>query len=100
LWAKGGTIARIALLVSTAGLVLTGDVPLAILSIVFNKLHVDTAGIFGQMLTLVMIRPASFILLAMSLFYLWVYLRQAGYDGNRGIAGAISAGSESTVKTE
>ncbi|MGD0294716.1 MAG: glycosyltransferase family 87 protein [Terracidiphilus sp.] len=74
LWAEGGPIARIALLVSTAGLVLTGDVPLAILSILFNKLHVDTAGIFGHMLTLVMIRPASLILLVMSIFYLWVYL--------------------------
>jgi hypothetical protein len=76
LWAEGGPIAWIALLVNSVGMVLTGDIPLAILSIVFNKLHVDTAGILGQMLTLVMLLPASLILLAMSIFYLWVYLRR------------------------
>jgi hypothetical protein len=76
LWAEGGPIAWIALLTNAIGMVLTGDIPLAVLSIVFNKLHVDTDGILGQMLTLVMIRPASLILLAMSIFYLWVYLRR------------------------
>jgi hypothetical protein len=75
LWAKGGPIAWIALLVNTVGLVLTGDIPLAVLNIIANNLHVDTTGIFGQMLTVVMIRPASLILLVMSIFYLWVYLR-------------------------
>jgi hypothetical protein len=75
LWAEGGTIAWIAFLVNSAGLVLTGDVPLAILSILFNKLHVSTTGIMGQVLTLVMLRSASLILLVMCIFYLWVYLR-------------------------
>jgi hypothetical protein len=76
LWAEGGRIAWIALLINFLGLVLTGDIPLAILSIVSNKLHVDAAGFFGQILTLVLIRPASLILLVMSIFYLWVYLRR------------------------
>jgi hypothetical protein len=62
--------------VNSVGLVLTGDISQAVLSIVFNQLHEDTAGILGQMLTLVMIRPASLILLVMSMFYLWVYLRR------------------------
>ena len=75
LWAKGGQIARMALLVNSVGLVFTGDIPLAVLSILFNKSHIDTTGIMGQMLTLVMLRPASLILLVMSIFYLWVYLR-------------------------
>jgi hypothetical protein len=75
LWAEGGPIAWIALLVNSVGLVLTGDVPLAVLSILFNKLHVETVGIVGKILTLVMLRPASLILLVMGIFYLWVYLR-------------------------
>jgi len=75
LWAEGGTIGRMALLVNTAGLVLTGDIPLAILSIVSNRLHVGTDGFFGQMLTVLLIRPASLILLVMGVFYLWVYVR-------------------------
>jgi hypothetical protein len=76
LWAEGGSIAWIALLVNAAGLVLTGDIPLAILSDASNHLHVSTVGIFGQMLTVVLIRPASLILLVMCIFYLWVYLRR------------------------
>jgi hypothetical protein len=75
LWAGGGPIARMAVLVTTAGMVLTGDIPLAILNSVTNQMHLGTAGIFAQMLTVVLIRPASLILLLMSLFYLWVYLR-------------------------
>jgi uncharacterized membrane protein len=57
-------------------LLLTADITLAILSDVAKKLHVDTASIFGQMLTVVLIRSASLSLLAMSIFYLWVYLRR------------------------
>jgi hypothetical protein len=78
LWAEGGAIRRIALLVSGAGFVLTGDIPLAILANLANDLHVGTAGIFGKILTVVLIRPASLILLVMGMFYLWVYLRRAG----------------------
>jgi Glycosyltransferase family 87 len=76
LWAEGGPIAWIALLVNSAGLLLTGDIPLAILNILSNQLHLGTSGIFAQMLTVVLIRPASLILLAMSIFYLWAYLRR------------------------
>jgi hypothetical protein len=93
LWAKGGPIARVALLVSSLGLLFTGDIPLAMLSILSNQLHVGTTGIFDKMITLVMNRPASLVLLAMSIFYLWVYLRHAGYGGECGLAEPISAAS-------
>jgi hypothetical protein len=76
LWAEGGPIAWIALLVNSMGMLLTADITLAIISNIANKLHLDTTNIFGQMLTVVMIRPASLILLVMSMFYLWVYLRR------------------------
>jgi hypothetical protein len=75
LWVEGGRIARIALLVNSLGLLLTADIPLAILSNIPKQLHVGTSSIFGQMLTFVLIRPASLILLVMCIFYLWVYLR-------------------------
>jgi hypothetical protein len=80
MWAEGGATGRIALMVTAAGLVLTGDLPLAILSILSNRLHVGTAGIFAQMLTVVLIRPASLILLVMGIFYLWVYVRRTVPD--------------------
>jgi hypothetical protein len=74
LWAEGGPARWPALLITTAGLVFTGDVPLAILSILVKDLHIGTAGILGKMLTVMLIRPASLILLLMAIFYLWIYL--------------------------
>ncbi len=76
LWAEGGAMGRIGLLVNTAGIVLTGDIPLALLVRLSRKLHLGTAGIFGQILTVVMIRPASLILLTMAIFYLCLYIRR------------------------
>jgi hypothetical protein len=94
LWAEGGPIRWIALAVNTAGMVLTGDIPLAILSILWNYLHVGTTGIFGKLLAVVLIRPASLILLVMGIFYLWMYVRRTapGTEGSPHPA-AISPGS-------
>jgi len=76
LWAEGGPISWIALILNTAGFVLTGDLPLAILVILTNNWHVSTTGIFGRILTVILTRPVPLILLAMGIFYLWLYLRR------------------------
>ena len=76
LWTKGGRTRWLALVITTAGVVLTGDVPLAALTILADKLQVSTAGIFGRMLTVILNRPASLILMVMSVFYLWAYMRR------------------------
>jgi hypothetical protein len=76
LWAEGGRIARMALLVTTAGLLLTADIPLAILSNPSSQLHLGTTGLSAQILTVVLMRPTPLILLAMSIFYLWIYMRR------------------------
>jgi hypothetical protein len=57
---------------------LTGDIPLAILTSLSNNLHLGTAGVFGKILTVVLLRPATLILLVMGIFYLWVYVRRTG----------------------
>jgi hypothetical protein len=76
LWSKGGPIGWIALIVNTAGVVLTGDIPSAILLTFTRNLPMPTAGMPGQMLTAALLQPAPLILLAMGIFYLWVYLRR------------------------
>jgi len=86
LWAEGGAIGWIALLVNASGLVLTGDIPLAIFINLANKLHVGTAGGFAEILTVVLTRPASLLLLAMAVFYLWVYVRRGDADTDRSMA--------------
>lgn len=80
LWAEGAPIRWLGLLVSTVGIVMTGDVPLAVLVVLTNNLHLASAGIFAQMLRVVVTRPASLALLAMSIFYLWVYVSRAASD--------------------
>jgi hypothetical protein len=76
LWAEGRPIRWVALLVTSAGLYSTADIPLYILAIHTANLHISTAGISGQMLTVVLMRPTPLILLAMGIFYLWVYVRR------------------------
>jgi hypothetical protein len=75
-WAEDGMAGRIALLATAAGVSLTGDIPLAILAVFSAYLHAGTAGFSGKLLTVVLMRPASLILLAMGIFYLWVYVRR------------------------
>lgn len=77
LWTEGGPIRWLALLLNSAAVLLTGDVPLAILAIIANNLHQYTAGIFGHILTVVVMRPVPLILLALGILYLWVYIRHA-----------------------
>ena len=76
LWAEGGPLRWIALLVNTAGIVFTSDIPLEIISVAVGNRHVATAGLSAETLTAVLLRPTPLILLAMGIFYLWVYLRR------------------------
>jgi hypothetical protein len=82
LWAEGGPIRWIALLVNGIGLLLVGDLPLALLSGLPSELHLGSTGIFAQIRTVLLIRPASLILLVTGIFYLWVYMHTTpGTDG-------------------
>jgi hypothetical protein len=77
LWAGGGPVRWLALLLNTAAVVLTGDIPSAILVLLTKNLHLNTAELSGKILTVVLVRPAPIILLALATFYLWAYLRRA-----------------------
>jgi hypothetical protein len=81
LWAEGGRIGRLALLVTTAGIVATADLPLISFLALTRNLRISTDGLSGQMLTVALARPIPLILLMMGLFYLWIYLQR---DPERG----------------
>jgi hypothetical protein len=98
LWAEGGAIRWIALVVSTAGLVLTGDIPLALFSVIGNNLHMNTTGICDQMLMVVLLRPASLIMLVMGTFYLWAYVWHTAPDSENGMSQIISTDSVPAIK--
>jgi hypothetical protein len=77
LWAEGGSLKWPALLMTTAGFVLTGDLTWAILLGFINHLHLGTTGFGGKILLVAQVAPAPLMLLAVGIFYLWVYARKS-----------------------
>lgn len=73
LWAEGGRIGRLALLVTSAGFVLTADLPWAIVLGIISRLHQPTSPSLGRMLLAAQVLPTPLILLVMAVFYLWAY---------------------------
>ncbi len=92
LWAEGGLIARLALLVNSAAIVLTSDLPWAILMGLIKTMHPSTNGLSGQMWKAALTLPTPLILLVTGIFYLWVYM-------SRSSASAESAQSASLGET-
>ena len=85
---EGGANGRIALLLNSAAIILTADLPLAALAQLINGLHLSLAGASSKVLTILLTRPIPLILLALGAFYLWVYLR-------RSVRGDSFAGAQS-----
>jgi hypothetical protein len=80
LWRRGGGRSWTALLLSSAGILFTADIPLAILMRLTRNLYTPTSDVAGKLAVAVVTRPAPLILLAISLFYLFVFIRSAGTD--------------------
>jgi hypothetical protein len=76
LWAEGGLIGWLALLVNTAGFALNGDVTWAIVLGLIGRLHMPPSGLSEQLLIALQVFPAPLILLVIGVFYLWVYARR------------------------
>ncbi len=76
LWLEGGILAWTAVLLTAAGVILTADIPLAILTHATRHLYSPDANFARQTLVAVVTRPAPFILLAIAVFYLCLYLRE------------------------
>jgi hypothetical protein len=77
LWAEGRTIRWVALVVSTAAIVFTADFPLIIILALTRNLHISNQWVSGHMPAAVLMSPVPLILLAMSIFYLWIYVQRA-----------------------
>ena len=74
---EGDPIGRIALLLNSAAIVLTADLPLAMLAQLSKGLHLSTAGAPSKILTILLTRPIPLILLALGFFYLWELARRS-----------------------
>ena len=75
LWPRGGPVRWIAFGLSSAGVVVCSDIPLILFDWLAQELHLSTTALSGQILTVVLGRPATDVLLLMGVFYLWVYVR-------------------------
>lgn len=75
--ARRGRIGWLALVLTTLAVIVTSDIPLAILLVIKDALHVSLSTLAGKILTVIFLRPAPFYLLMLCIFYLWVYLSPA-----------------------
>ena len=80
LWAERGLTGWLALLVTTAAIVSTADIPLTMLLILNENLHVSSVGVFGRVFSAVLHRPTPLILVATGVFYLWIYSRRTNSE--------------------
>ncbi len=96
--ARGGFIGKLSLLLTTLGILLTGDIPWAIFFAVLSKIHITPVEL--PLLNAVEAFPQPLILLAMSIFYLWAYMR---YDPSHTTlkqpAGSLQDPSSSAIAT-
>jgi hypothetical protein len=76
LYTEGGPIATVAVWLNAASVLFTSSIPWITLELILDGLHISTSTQAGKTLLFAMTRPASLILLVMSLFYLWVYVRR------------------------
>ena len=74
LWAEKGVVAWLALLFTGGEILITSDLPLAALSGLSSSSQ-PSPGIINHLLFIAVSRPAGLVILAASIFYVWVYIR-------------------------
>ena len=62
---------------TTMAITATSDIPIAILTLITANLQITSMSVAEKISTAVFTRPAPILLLALSCFYLWVYLRSS-----------------------
>jgi hypothetical protein len=83
LWSEGGPVAWLALLFTTLGAVFTSNLCLQFLAVSTMGLRASVGGLPGQILTVLLCRPAPLILLATGAFYLVVYARRVSPESTQ-----------------
>ena len=92
LYAEGGRIGRLALMATSAGLLMTADLPWLIFLSVNHKLYLHSKGPFGLPLRDVLVSSVPLTLLLMCIFYLWIYLRRGSVHPPHSEAAVTSSG--------
>jgi hypothetical protein len=74
-WNRGGIAGRLALAINALAFVVVGDLPWSILMGIVKRLPFSLGGISGRMSIMIQVFPVPLSLLAMGIFYLWLYIR-------------------------
>ncbi|MGA7106523.1 MAG: glycosyltransferase family 87 protein [Terracidiphilus sp.] len=74
-WKEGKRIRWIAFALSAGTVLMTGDIPLAMLTHATRNLRLFSDGLTGKILFVLLARPAPLLLLAVSVFYLVLMMR-------------------------
>lgn len=76
LWVEGGAVGWLALLITSAAIVINADIPLAILGLNIGKPDWSNGAFLHKAWLVTTTRPVPLVLLVMSVFYLWIYVRK------------------------
>ena len=77
LWAEGGAMGRIGVLLTASAVVLTADIPLAILSLLSGDLNTVPMSLGKRFWTIGLTRPTALVLFATAVFFAWTCLRRS-----------------------
>lgn len=77
MWAQGGARRWLALVTTSASILVTSDLPSTLFTALSRRLPTYPVGLSNQILAVVLTRPIPLVLLAMSIFYVWNYVRQS-----------------------
>jgi hypothetical protein len=80
LWARRDKLRCIGIFLTTAAFVLNGDLPWVIFLALLKKLHLFADASYGRLLTAVCDFPVPLSLLAVGIFYLWVYVQSSRHS--------------------
>ena len=75
LWIGKGASRWVALALTSASILFTADMPIAIWGQITKHLNISTSTFAGKLTTVLLLRPTPLVLLAMGCFYLWIYMR-------------------------
>jgi hypothetical protein len=82
LWARRGLFGWAALLITSAAIIVNGDIFTGIRILLTKSLLVPHDGFGSHLLTMILTRPGPLVLLATAIFYLWAARRLVRLDKN------------------
>ena len=74
-WSRGGRAGKLALAVNALAFIIIGDIPWTILLALVQAVPATQGGLSGRLIMMVQVFPVPLMLLAVGIFYLWLYVR-------------------------